>query len=58
MPVQLNLIFASSTTIGNNHDTGSNVPANRIALDSENYKVIIKTHDHLNILFISYKTYI
>jgi len=38
MPVQLNLIFASSTTIGNNHDNGSNVPANRIVLDSENKK--------------------
>lgn len=44
MPVQLNLIFASSPTAGNNHDTGSNVPVNRIVLDSENCKVIIAKH--------------
>lgn len=39
MPVQLNLIFAASTTVGNNHDTGSNVPVNRVVLDTENDKV-------------------
>lgn len=42
MPVQLNLIFASSTIVGNNHDTGSNVPVNRVVSDSENYKVNIQ----------------
>ncbi|KAG4074817.1 hypothetical protein HA402_006456 [Bradysia odoriphaga] len=39
MPVRLNLIFASSTNLGNSHETDSNVPsANRIVSDSDNYK--------------------
>lgn len=60
MPVQLNLIFATSTPVGNSRDIGASIPVNRIVLDSGNYKVnyfkafllltALQNHDHVKVL--------
>lgn len=52
MPVRLNLIFASSTNnLGDSHETGLSEPENRVALDSDNYKVS-RRKEEKNVLIV------